>query len=264
MILHSKNLQESNKNGSNLQTLTVNGTRPILGKFSKALDGARSLSFGRSGGRNCPKQCPYHPASSSPYAAAIGARCYAANCENRPDRSQLAAKLDRAEVADGDTVLRGAAGELDRRGWRLPWFRFSTFGSVPSKCTPVFRRFTARLADAGTPVHLPVFSSEQASEYRRGLDGLAVTVRESVPVQEFHSKAGAVSCVVGSMTDKPLERLRLAKMATKSRRAFVGRRCIICPAIAATVKRTGSKRAKCGACTACANGGVDVVYPAHR
>jgi len=238
-----------------LQELTVNGTRPILGKFGKALGGARSLSFGRSGGRNCPIECPYHPESSSPYAAAIGARCYAANCEGRPDRSQLAAKLDRAEVA---------AGELGRRGWRLPWFRFSTFGSVPVKCTPVFRRFTARLVDAGTPVHLPVFSSEQASEYRRGLDGLAVTVRESVPVQEFHSKAGAVSCVIGSMTDKPLERLRLAKIAAKSRHGFMGRRCIICPAIAATVKRTGSKRAKCGACTACANGGVDVVYPAHR
>ena len=247
-----------------LQELTVNGTRPILGKFSKALDGARSLSFGRSGGKNCPIECPYHPASSSPFAAAIGARCYAATCENRPDRSALASKLDRAELTDGDTVLRGAAGELDRRGWRLPWFRFSTFGSVPALCSTEFRRFTARLVDAGTPVHLAIFSSEQAAEYRRGLDGLAVTVRESVPVQELHSKAGAISCVVGSMADKPLERLRLAKMATKSRRAFVGRRCIICPAIAATVNRTGSKRAKCGACTACARHDIDIIYPAHR
>ena len=241
-------------------TLTVNGTTPpAIGSFGKGVKGARALSFGRSGGRNCPTGCPYHPTSTSDNAAAIGARCYAARVESRHDRQTLAAKLDRHELTAGDDVLALAALDLDRHGWRLPWFRFAVFGSVPVKCTTAFRRFTAKLCKAGTPVHLPVFSAEQAAEYRRGLDGLPVVVRESVPVNEWHAASGAVSTVVRHA--KQRERVRLAKLAAATRQAFTGRRCIVCPATAARFLKTGSDVAKCGACTACADN-VDIVYPA--
>ena len=248
-----------------IATLTVNGTRPVLGSFGKALKGSVSLNFGRSGGKHCPSTCPYHPNSTSTNAAPNTARCYASTCETRPDRIQLKDKLERAEDCSGDTVCDVAYNEMTLRGWRVPWFRFSSFGSVPKVCTKKFKRLAKKLVDTNNPVHLPVYGQKQTKEYRTKLQGINIAVRQSVDINEFHSTDGCVSTVVGSMADdKPKERLRLAKLAAKSRTYHTGRKCIICPAIASTHNRTRSKTAKCGNCTACSNPHIDIVYPVHR
>ena len=246
-------------------SLTIGGARPVLGTFGKGLAGAVALNFGRSGGRHCATGCPYHPASTSPHAEPERARCYAATCERRPDRLALAAKLARHEDAGPAEVVAAAVVELDHRGWRLPWFRLSAFGSVPAKVPAGLAGLLARLAAVGTPVHLPVETGRKAAAYRRGLAGVPVVVRESVAgPRRWLSAGGPCSAVAGSMEQRPRERVEAAKAAARARTAAVGRRCIVCPAVAASALRTGSTRAKCGACIACADPAVDVVYPVHR
>ena len=247
-----------------IATLTVD-RRPILGTFTKALPGSAALNYGRSGGANCDTGCPYHPASTSAQAAPNAARCYAATCERRHDRQQLASKLARHESAGADAVTARADAECRARAYRLPWFRVSAFGSVPAEPPRGFRRLLSRLHDAGTPVHLPIETARKANRYRRHLDGLGIAVRESVATRRrWKTAPGACSIVAGSMEDRPRERVTIAKALAAERTAATGRRCIVCPAVAAMHLRTGSDRAKCGACTACADPATDVVYPVHR
>jgi hypothetical protein len=246
-----------------LAALTVDGTRPILGSFGKGTKGSVSLNFGTSGGDNCPTECPYHPASTSDHAEPTAARCYAATCENRPDRQNLLAKLQRAENVEGRIVIMAAMRELDRRQYTPPWFRFSTFGSVPITPPEGLRELVQRLL-SGT-VHLPIFGADTVASYRAAI-GDIVTVRESVPIADVLAghHTGHVSAVVGSMESRPAERLDEAKALQQAERAR-GRRAVVCPAIAATMLRTGSKAAKCGNCRACAIDTVDtILYPVHR
>jgi len=244
--------------------LTVRGA-PVLGTFSKALTGSAALNFGTSGGANCAAGCPYHPESTSAAAAPERARCYAATCERRPDRQALAAKLARHDETEPAALVAVAAHELAARGWRLPWFRVSAFGSVPAAVPAGFRRMMERLTAAGTPVHLPIETARKARTYRQALAGSGAVVRESVATRRrWLSAPGAVSIVAGSMEEPPRDRITAAKRTAAERTAATGRRCIVCPAIAAVHLRTGSTGAKCGACTACAAAGVDVVYPVHR
>ena len=247
-----------------IATLTID-RRPVLGTFTKALPGAAALNYGTSGGANCDTGCPYHPASTSAQAAPDAARCYAATCERRHDRQQLAAKLARHESAGADAITAQADQECRQRAYRLPWFRVSAFGSVPPSPPAGLRQLLQRLTDAGTPVHLPIETARKANRYRRHLDGTGVAVRESVATRRrWLTAPAACSLVAGSMQQRPAERVQAAKRAAQDRTAATGRRCIVCPAVAATHLRTGSKRAKCGACTACADPAIDVVYPVHR
>ena len=62
-----------------------------------------------------------------------------------------------------------------------------------------------------------------------------------------------------------LERVRESKRVAAERTARTGRKCIVCPAVAARYLN-GNKpnpAAKCGNCVACALAHVDVVYPLH-
>lgn len=247
-----------------IATLTIGGARPVLGAFSKGAPGSVALNFAPSGGANCATGCPYHPRSTSAHAAPGGARCYAARCEARPDRQQLAAKLERHEVAGADAVLEAASAELAARGWRVPWLRVSAFGSVPPTVPRGLRGFLARLRDAGTPVHLPVETARKARRYRAAVGDL-VAVRESVATpRRWRTAPGPVSTVAGSMDTPPRERLEAARDAAADRRRRTGRRVVVCPAVAAgTLRRGAASRAKCGACTACSDAATDVVYPAH-
>lgn len=244
--------------------LTIGGRAPVLGSFGKGAPGSVALNFAPSGGSNCDAGCPYHPESTAANAAPGGARCYAARTETRPDRRQLADKLSRHEAAGADAVLEAAAAELAARGWRLPWFRISAFGSVPATPPRGLRAMLERLAEAGTPVHLPVETARKAARYRAAL-GDVVAVRESVATpRRWRTASGPVSTVAGSMATPPRERLEAAREAAADRRRRTGRRVVVCPAVAAgTLRRGAANRAKCGSCTACADPYVDVVYPAH-
>lgn len=248
-----------------IATLTVGGRRPVLGEFSKGAPGSLAINFAPSGGENCATSCPYHPESTAANAAPGGARCYAARVERRPDRQGLTRKLERHAAAGADAVLEAADRELAARGYRAPWVRLSAFGSVPPTPPERLRRLLERLRDAGTPVHLPVESPHKARRYRQAV-GDVVAVRESVAtLRRWRTAPGPVSGVAGSMADTPRERVADAKVAAADRARRTGRRVVVCPAVAERALRgrraTGS--AKCGRCTACADPGVDVVYPAH-
>ena len=236
--------------------------KSVLGSFSKACAGAAALNFARSGGPNCERGCPYHPESTA--SAPASARCYAVRIEHRPDRQQLASKLDRHEAAGADAVILAAERELAAAAYRLPWLRISAFGSVPARVPAGLRPLLTRLVRAGTPVHLPIETAAKASRYRRALDGVGIAVRESMTSRRrWRTAAVPASIVAGTMQQTPRERVDAAKAAAAERADRTGRRAIVCPAVAAKHLRTGSDRAKCGICTACADPSVDVVYPAH-
>ena len=246
--------------------LTVGGSAPVLGTFSKGCAGSVALNFAPSGGVNCDQACPYHPATTSPAAAGDPDPpvCYAVNCEGRYSNT-LVPKLERHAAAGAAAVVAAADRECAERRYRLPWFRFSAIGSVPAAVPDGFRRLVARLAAAGTPIHLPIESARKANRYRRALEGLGVAVRESVTgLRRWRSAPAACSIVAGSMSDSPRERVEAAKRYAADRTARTGRRCIVCAAVAARFLRTGSTLAKCGRCTACADPRVDIVFPAHR
>ena len=243
--------------------LTVNGKRPpVLGTFSKAIDGARALSFGQSGGKHCPTSCRYHPESTA--AGAIGG-CYAVRTEAYRSAT-LRPKLVRHESADPDDLIAAAMDDLDKRhAFRLPWFRFSPFGQVPQQPPRLFRKLCQRLAAAGTPIHLPIAGPWIVKRYRRALAGLNVAVRESVhSARRWRIAPGAVSIVAGEGLPM-LERIPAAKRAARVRTAATGRRCIVCPAVADSPRfgGRGAGLAKCGRCTACADPDTDIVYPHH-
>jgi hypothetical protein len=245
-----------------MATLTVRG-RAVLGSFGKGVSGSVTLNFATSGGANCDTECAFHPESTNPAAADRRVRCYAHTCENRADRSQLLAKLERHESTDALVLIDAAQGEMAIRGYFAPWFRFSAFGSVPAAVPGNLREFLARLAAAGTPVHFPVETAGKAETYRAAVGDL-VAVRESVTSSaRWISAPGPVSAVAGCMDMKPRQRIDAARAMAKARTAATGRRVIICPAVAARHLGTASPNAKCGNCTACANRSVDILYPAH-
>ena len=253
-------------------TLTVGGRATVLGSFTKALVGSATLNFSTSGGVNCDTGCPYHPASTSNNAAPDVARCYAATCEARPDRRSLAAKLERHDQTDAADLITAAMDELADRAYRLPWFRLSAFGSVPARVPSNMRRMLEKLTAAGTPVHLPIETARKASRYRRALEGVGVSVRESVAsMRRFRTAPEACSIVAGTMQQPPRERIKVAQAVAGIRRKATRRRCIVCPAVSTTfirLQRNAKSQAvrpiKCGMCTACACPDTDVVYPVHR
>jgi len=244
--------------------LTVNGKRAeVLGQFGKGTPGSVALNFSTSGGDNCDRGCAYHPESTSKSAAPDAARCYAVACEKRHDRANLRGKLERHESAGADAVLSMAWHEMALRAWRVPWFRFSAFGSLPARVPAGLRKFVAQLKKAGTPVHLPIETARKATRYRNALGDL-VTVRESVAnPRRWREASGPCSIVAGSMEQRPAERIETARELATIRREKTGRKVTICPAIVSTFNKSPN-RVKCGQCTKCADPDVDIVYPVHR
>lgn len=272
----------------------------VLGSFSKGVDGAASLNFGRSGGANCETSCRHHPAHY-PAGAARDGICYALVVENRHDRVQLKDKLDRHEAAEASKLVGKALHELEREALYKkpprPWFRISTNGALPKPAAaladrlfiPRFRALLAFNRKRGTPVHLPVESPEKAAFYREHVGDLAV-VRESIQTPDMTPDtiashpvpAGPCSFTAGEHVGKgPNKRGRILAAAAAAAAAWAkrtGRKTIVCPAVRVSfISRTKAgkagktpaeveawrKRAKCGSCTACAMAHIDIVYPAH-
>ena len=250
---------------------------PIIGTFGKGIDGSVSINFGVSGGADCDPACKHHPASTAKDATNL---CYAARWEVRPDRTQLAAKLQRHQEMPPALVLGKALFEIQqivKRGKSVPWVRISTNGALPMpskvRGNKLFksqlRALLAYCASEGIPVHMPTESYAKARFYRSLVGNLAV-VRESLQggLKRLKSASGAVSFVAGNQSQTRLERVETARMAAKMRRESTGRKTIVCPAILNSwaARRDKSKlnaRAKCGACVACAMANIDIVYPLH-
>jgi hypothetical protein len=266
-----------------IMKLNVLNTAPVLGKFSKAVDGSRSLNFGQSGGHNCDISCIHHPKNR---AADATRQCYALNTELRFDRKQLLNKLKRHEHADPALLAKRALNELRclQDVWPVPWFRISTNGSVPQPedCTPDFVKALKDLLEyceeRDIPVHFPVESKRKRIYYRKILKHRAVVRQSCQSITEFISSPGAVSIVAGVSTMSRWDRIVEAKRLAALRTAETGRKAIVCPAVASryiefeTRRRAGDKKAhlakgspksKCGRCVACAVPDFDVVYPLH-
>ena len=254
----------------------------ILGSFTKATDGAVAINFGISGGANCWSECRHHPEYSG--ADATNA-CYAAALETRPDRTQLASKLERHQAMHPARVCEGAMLEIQRlvdAGKAPPWVRFSTAGSVPmphdvdSAFRAAFRRLVRYLVQhvGADKIHFPVEGKPKANFYRALVGGEGVTVRESLARIGDHKKRdGAVSWVAGDdiTTGRAifLRRIERAREECRERTTATGRKSIVCPAVTAgfRARMKGGKpnaRAKCGLCNACAVEHIDVCYPRHK
>jgi len=272
----------------------------VLGSFSKGVDGAASLNFGRSGGANCDTGCRHHPAHFEGKADHDG-ECYAIRVELRHDRVQLKNKLDRHEQAPASAIAGKALLELEREQLygrpARPWFRFSTNGALPARAAaladrlfiPRMRALLTHLRGRSTPAHLPVESADKAAFYREQL-GELVVVRESIQTPDMSPAtiaghaipAGPCSFTAGESVGRgPNKRRRILEAADAAARAWAqltGRKTIVCPAVRVSfLSRTNAgkagrsaeavelwrSRAKCGSCTACALAHVDIVYPAH-
>lgn len=249
-------------------------SKPVLGSFGKGVDGSLALNFSVSGGRNCDPGC----------SELISGKCYSIVIERRADRTQLLNKLTRHQTMGAAQVCGAAIMEVTRlleNGISIPWFRFSTAGSLPqasnaSKLFVVQLRTLVKLLVANKiPIHLPVESHEKAEFYREALEGLLVTVRESLQGQNDHlTTRGAVSFRAGQeIISGPNIRIRRVERArTEAKRRFeaTGRKTIVCPAVVSGWKRRSGKRGelkangiKCGSCKACEIAHIDVVYPHH-
>lgn len=234
--------------------LTVGGKRPVLGGFGKAIEGSVALNFATSGGKNCATTCRLHPDN--------GGACYAAAAENSWNRRQLLAKLQRHESTDPAVLVDHAIREVTESRNPIPWFRFSSFGSVPMEAPGNFRTLVALLVGMDIPIHLPVESEGKANHYRDVLSGLPVAVRESISdPSRWTTATGPVSIVAGNMAMSKPYRIRYAKNVASARSAATGRKTIVCPAVAS---KRGNDKAKCGSCTACSRMDIDIVYPMHK
>lgn len=258
-----------------------NKTGSALGTYSKGNEYSLSINFGLSGGKMCSKKCVHHPKSVIKGAPKD---CYAARSERRFDRKELLKKLERHEQMDPAMVCGMAITELQehlRKNRRIDWLRISTNGAVPewNKCSKLFKaQFRALLMfckQNGILVHFPVETWEKAEGYRSLVGDIAV-VRESVHSEEaFVNNTGACSTSTGAGLPL-LQRIDAAKTLARDRYNWTGRCTIVCPAVTSSFRhklcndpeekqrlKTVADKSKCGNCTACANGMIDIVYPAH-
>ena len=251
--------------------LTI-GNAPILGVFGKGIKGSIAFNYGESCGPDCDLNCPYHFQSISKHAVAQDVRCYAYKIERRYDRVALANKLHRHQVTSRESLTLQAHAEVKKikasKRHPITWFRFSAFGSVPNEPPRALRPLCEELEQDKIDVHLPAESWTKTRRYRKELKGLKVAVRRSChTVRAFlraSIKDNPLSVVAGTMAQTPRERVAQSRVVAKRRSRVTNRKTVVCPAVAAIHLRPGSKTAKCGNCTACADSQIDVVYPAHK
>ena len=247
----------------------------LLGTFGKGIAGSISMNYSESGGSSCDTNCRLHP-DTKRKDKVEGTPCYAMRMELIYSAFHNALKTRAKKPAwalCGQALLELQA--LEKRGVVIPWFRFSVAGSVPQPDQVrqdrlfrlQFRTLVKWLVERSIPVHLPVESYNKARFYR-GLVGDLITVRESAQTEtRFRRAQGAVSLFVGEHLPRR-QRVSKARQVAKDRREATGRKTIVCPAVTHgwAVRyddMTSNPRAKCGACTACADGLVDIVYPKH-
>jgi hypothetical protein len=273
----------------------------VLGTFSKGTKRARTINFGISGGKNCESSCRHHPDrfnTNEPHAG----RCYAFNVEQRDDRTQLAAKLERLDKLPASQVIGRALVELSQmiiRAAIMPdWLRISTNGAIPKPeeatadrpFIPLLKETLKFAKQHGIPVHLPMESAAKAKFYREKIGDLAV-VRESIQTPSMNPLTilnhpipdGPVSFSAGEEVpagkNKLARVLAAATLAAAAWSRLTGRKTVVCPAVRVSflAKTTAGKNGrtpaqvekwrsanKCGSCVACSLKHVDIVYPCHN
>jgi len=231
--------------------------KPTLGTFSKAMDGAIALNFAESGGANCSTKCE----------ALKICLCYAVPTEKMKPSIQVSGQRKReAGFANLCHAYKAQIQKRVAKGEKIPWIRFSTFGSVPNrKLTSVELEAFADMVQsfpAGVPVHFPVETREKADRFRAiavAFD-LPIVIRESCQSDarmRSEDNTGQSSRIVFKGATK---RERLANAITLARTLPNAR---VCPAIASTILRR-PKPIKCGQCTLCAQAGIKtILYPQH-
>ena len=251
--------------------LPVLQDHPVLGEFGKAIEGSRSINFGVSGGKHCDRACRHHPNTTADHPTHM---CYAVRSEKRPDRAELLNKLERHEVSGPVRVVKQGFEEIKDlvvSGHKPPWLRFSTNGSVPNPvdASPTFLKVLNEMLEycdeQEIPVHFPVETGSKALFYRRAV-GWRVVVRESAQtIKRFLETPGPVSCVAGESGMNQVERVDACRLIAKMRTKRMGRKCVVCPAVASRYLNDNQPqpKAKCGNCTACARADWDIVYPLH-
>ena len=244
---------------------------PVLGTFSKSIEGSVSLNFCSSGGKYCDPQCHHHPHHANSNQRCT---CYAVKNEKRFDRRQLRLKLKRHADTDPAELVSRALHEIKAlvsKETPPPWLRIATNGSVPSPqdATPAFLKELRKLfrycRSHSIPVHFPIETAEKTGFYRAAVKGLVV-VRESInDIDVFVQARGPAACTVGNREQTRLERLEDAYQVAKLHAATTGRQTLVCPSVAARFKKLNTSRSqpKCGRCKACSKTHMDIVYPLH-
>lgn len=232
--------------------------KPELGTFSKAVPHSIALNFSESGGKNCSTTCQ---------ALKLGI-CYAIHTEKLKPSIQKSGERKRAlGFEETCKAYRTKIEKLVDAGKRIPWIRFSTFGSVPNR--PLSKGEIVAFVDlvrtfpSETPVHFPVETKEKAERFRAiayAFD-LQIVVRESC---QTHKRA--LDCLNQGFPASRIiyegetKRERLANAQAMAKRI---KGASVCPAIAATILKRPHK-VKCGECTLCAQTSRTLIlYPQH-
>ena len=230
--------------------------KPHLGTFSKAVPDAIALNFSESGGPDCSATCE----------ALKRNVCYAVHTERLKPSIQVSGQRKRELGFEALChIYARKIYNIADKGKVIPWIRFSTFGTVPD------RKLTSNEIVAfgilvesfpeGSPVHFPVETQEKADRFRAiavALDLKDLVIRESCQSDErmWESTRPASRIVF----DGDTKRERLANAVTLAATLPDAR---VCPAIASTILRR-PKPVKCGQCTLCARGDVQMIlYPMH-
>lgn len=217
---------------------------------------AIALNFSRSGGEWCNSSC-LHKQNGT---------CYAMASQGMYKR--LYAKLKRHEENGFEWVLKMAIIAMrDNPGdfTELRFFRFCTHGTVPDRpFTREEKLALIRLGDLlnkmGAMVHFPV---ETQAKYNQVLAcGIQPRLSYQGRIENAKRAAETVSVSVGSMAEKPIERLNQSIMLNM-RLNFMGKSASICPAIAGKIARSDEK-VTCDLCGLCARSEpMVIIYPQH-
>lgn len=241
-----------------MQTKTkTNSWKPTLGTFGKAVEGSIALNFAESGGPNCSTKCE----------ALKKGVCYAVHTEKVKPSIQVSGQ--RKREAGFAALCQAYKAQIQKRvakGEKIPWIRFSTFGSVPNrKLTPTELEAFADMVEsfpADVPVHFPVETREKAERFRAiaVAFNLPLVVRESCQSDarmKSPENTGPSSRIV---FDGATKRERLDNAIALARKLPDAR---VCPAIASTILRR-PKPIKCGQCTLCSQACIKtILYPQH-
>lgn len=223
----------------------------LIGSYGKGVQGAVTVNFTVSGGKHCSDTCPLK-----------GNGCYAITTEAM--KPSITINLERKQENIGAYMHELSAPKSLAKLAKAPWVRFAAFGSIPEpEQMDLHMRVGFEILGGfldHSKVHFPTETLSKADF----LKGAGFTPRVSVASNTDNLPKVLEAGHVASCTIQGDKLARGKNKRAHSAKAiqFVrdlhsqGINAKVCPAVAGN--------AKCGACTACADKGVQViVYPMH-
>ena len=235
---------------------TFDGRR-LLGTFRKGVPGSVAINFTRSGGEHCDNSCPFK-----------AGKCYAKRIEARyPKVAKALAykeehRLEYLRALVKPTILRWITS--------APWVRFNVSGSLYRLDTlqmqevEYLMKIAAALNSAGTLYHFPVETEAKAWQvfnmgFRRVRQSLGLMIDLPDTIDRIKSTSFPTSITVAGT--KMANHRNAREMAKPS---FVVAKQLREQGISAKVCPAVSGKAKCGACTLCAESNQRaIIYPLH-